>query len=260
VSERSKLLSVMVLTEDSGSDAYDTVRALVKEMFKLLVPGVYTHRIGFKPLEEQDARRAMHANLWKSDNPLDQPNIRLLIRSIVNELLKPDGFVLYHIDGDRPWSEYETSENVREFRARVESPIREAIRFHLQKQRAPSEEHDERMRRLRRLVPCYSIEAWCYQNTGEARRLCEEEGCGQCHPRLEDWARSRASLDEISKPKEALCIQDKYNARLASSGFPAQPVFEAGASFAHAVCELLACDELTALLTRTYAVPEPRSS
>jgi len=248
----------MVLTEDSGSGAYDTVRALVKEMFKLLVPGVQTHRICFKPIEDkdkplakEDARRAMHANLWKSNNPLDQPNIRLLIRSIANELLKPDGFVLYHIDGDRPWSEYETSENVREFRARMASPISNAIRFHLQKQQAPAEEHDERVKRLRMLVPCYSIEAWCYQNTREARRLCEEEGCAQCNPRLAGWEQDRASLDELSKPKEALCFQDKHSERLASSGFPAQPVFDAGASFAHAVDELLDCDELTTLLART---------
>lgn len=48
MSIQTRDLSVMVLTEDSGADAYDTVQALVKEMLKLLVPAVRTHRIDFK--------------------------------------------------------------------------------------------------------------------------------------------------------------------------------------------------------------------
>ncbi|ATB44272.1 hypothetical protein CYFUS_009759 [Cystobacter fuscus] len=241
-------LSVMVLTEDSGAGAYDTVRALVKEMFKLLVPAVWTHRIDFKPLEDESARRAMHANLWKSNNPLDERNRRLLIRSIITELLKPHGFVLYHIDGDKPWSRHESSENVREFLTRMRSPIEAGVRSQL-----PAEV-ETRMKRLRLLVPFYSIEAWLYQHTREAWQLCAEEGCGRCHTQLGDWEKNRASLDEVTQPKETtLCLKDKHNARLASSGFPARQVYEAEASFTGAVDGLLECDELTAALERTCA-------
>lgn len=250
--------SVMVLTEDSGAGAYDTVRALAKEMLKLLVPGVQTHRINFTPLADENARRAMHANLWKSTNPLDQPNIRLLIRSIITELLKPNGFVLYHIDGDRPWSEHESSENEHEFTSRMLPPIEAGVRAHFQRQPNDAATPGERMKRLRLLVPFYSIEAWLYQHTREARRLCEEEGCKQCPVKLIDWENDRASLDEVIRPKEALCFQDKHNAHLAS-GFPAREVYDAGASFARAVDALLECDELTTALERTYAPPEPQS-
>ena len=248
MSGRDKDLSMMVLTEDSGSDAYDTVLALGKEMLKLLVPAVRTNRIDFKPLEEESARRAMHANLWKSNNPLDERNRRLLIRGIITELLKPHGFVLYHIDGDEPWSRHESSENVREFLARVRSPIEAGVRSQL-----PAEV-ETRMKRLRLLVPFYSIEAWLYQHTREARRLCAEEGCGRCHSQLAGWEKNRASLDEVTQPKKTtLCFEDKYNAWLASSGFPAGEVFDAKASFARAVDDLLECEELTAALERTYA-------
>jgi hypothetical protein len=257
VTGRTNLLSVMVLTEDSGDDAYATVHALAKEALKLLVPGVHTHRIDFKPLDDANARRAMHANLWKSTNRLDEPNIRLLIRSIANELLKEAGFVLYHLDGDRPWSDRESSENVREFNRRIREPLKAALNAGLQKQRLPSSAVDERMKRLRMLVPFYSIEAWLYQNTREATHLCATEGCGTCQPKLDTWAQERSSLDEEHQPKEALCLRDKHNARLATSGYPAGEVYEAGASFASAVDSLLECTELTALLERTYAPESP---
>ncbi|HYO55711.1 hypothetical protein [Archangium sp.] len=260
---RAKMLSVMVLTEDSGAGAYDTVQALVKEMLKLLVRGVQTHRIGFTPLENESARRAMHANLWKSDNPRDERDIRLLIRSIINELLKPNGFVLYHLDADCPWSEqtaseagHEASANVREFHSRMCPPIEAGLRQELLKRSHDEKEPEKRMKRFRLLVPFYSIEAWLYQNTREARRLCEEGGCGQCPTKLTEWEKDRASLDDVIKPKEALCFQDKYNAHLASSGFPDREVFDADASFTRSVEGLLECDELTGALERTFALPE----
>ncbi|WP_084736912.1 hypothetical protein [Cystobacter ferrugineus] len=254
MSGHTKTLSVLVLTEDSGADAYDTVRALVKEMLKLLVPAVWTHRIDFKPLEDERARLAMRGTTWQSTNPLDEPARRLLIRSIITEILKPNGFVLYHIDGDVPWSQRKSSANVREFLARMIPPIEAGVRSQL-----PAEA-ETRMKRLRLLVPFYSIEAWLYQHTREATRLCSEEGCGRCHSQLTDWEKNRASLDEVTQPKETtLCLKDKHNARLASSGFPARDVYEAEASFARTVDGLLECDELTAALERTCATSGTRS-
>jgi hypothetical protein len=242
----------MVLTEDSSTDAYDTVLALVKEILKLLVPAVQTHRIDFTPLKDANARQAMHANLWKSTNPRDRSTIVQLVRSIITELLKDDGFVLYHIDGDRPWSAHESSENVSKFQSRMLPPIEAGVRSFLQRHQREGE-HGKRMKRLLLLVPFFSIEAWLYQNTREARRLCDEQGCRQCAPKLSTWEQDRASLDEVPHPKEALCLRDRHNAHLASSSFPAQQVLDANASFARTVEALLACDALTSALQRTYA-------
>jgi hypothetical protein len=133
-------------------------------------------------------------------------------------------------------------------------PIREGLREALKKNRTEGE-HAERLARLRLLVPFYSIEAWLYQNTREAARLCDEDGCKQCKPTLEAWARERASLDNVSRPKEKLCLRDKYNTRLAAAGFPADEVFAADASFTKAVTELLDCAELMSALERTFAPP-----
>jgi hypothetical protein len=246
----------MVLTEDSGASAHDTVHALVKEMLKLLVPEVQTHRVDFKPLEDESARRAMQANKWKSRNRLDERDIRQLIRSIINELLKDESFVLYHIDGDCRWSERESSENIREFKDRMLPHIEAGVRTRLPKldDVRALEEH---MRRFRLLVPFFSIEAWLYQNTAEATRLCAAEGCGECQLKLAAWKQDRASLDEVPHPKRELCFQARHNAHLATTSFPAREVFEAQTSFAHAVEHLLECDALTSALQRTYAPSEP---
>jgi len=254
MSTLTKRISIMVLTEDSGYDAYDTVLTLVKEMLKLLVPDVHTHRIHFTPLKEENARRAMRGTDWKSTKALLQPSIKLLIRSIITELLKDDGFVLYHIDGDCPWSEQASSENVSTFQKCMSQPIEAGVLEHLQKNQRAGE-FEERMKRFRLLVPFYSIEAWLYQNTREAQHLCTEQGCGRCLEKVATWEQARASLDEVLRPKEELCLRSKHNAHLASSGFPTREVFDANASFTSAVMNLLDCKSLTSALERTYTVP-----
>lgn len=245
------LMSVLVLTEDSGSSAYDTVHALAKQMLKLLVPSVQMHRIRFSPLEDAQARQAMHANLWKSRNTLDERARRQLVRSIITKLLEDSGFVFYHIDGDCLWSEHQSSENIREFERLMLQSIQAGLRDGLRKRGYPDSELQERLQRLRLLIPYYSIEAWLYQNTREARALC---GCNRCALEFIDrWEQDRASLDEELRPKEKLCFQDKHNAHLAKVGFPAEAVFKAGASFHHTALHLLECDRLTSDLQKTMS-------
>jgi hypothetical protein len=244
----------MVLTEDSGSGAYDTVLALVKEMFKQIDPYLQSQRIGFTPLADAVARRAMHGNLWKSTKPLNEPHKRLLVRSIINELLKEEGFVLYHIDGDCPWSAFGSSVNAQQFREAMLPPVQAGLMSRL-----GGEASEQRMARFLLLVPCYSIEAWLFQNTREAKRLCATEGCGTCLPQLTDWEENRASLDEVSQPKEALCLRDKYNAQLATSSYPAKEAFAANASFAATIMSLLECEPLTTALAKTHDMSGPAS-
>lgn len=250
MSATSKCLSVMVLTEDSGSDAYDTVLSLVKEMFKQIDPYVQARHIGFTPLADAKARRAMHGNLWKSTNPMDEPNKRLLIRSIINELLKEEGFVLYHIDGDCSWSAVDSSINAQQFRKDMIPPVKAGLASKL-----GSEAGEKRMARFHLLVPCYSIEAWLFQNTREAKQLCATVGCKSCLPKIVDWENNRASIDEVDQPKQALCLRDKYNAHLASAGYPAKEALDANASFAGTVMRLLECEPLTTALAKTHALP-----
>lgn len=109
-------LSLVILTEDSGKDGRATVEALAKRMLQLVVPGYGSHRVHIVPRDPRE-EEAMRGNVWKTDgkNPQEYERRVRLLRYIVRQLSLPDTFVLFHIDGDRPWSERHTSENVEKF-------------------------------------------------------------------------------------------------------------------------------------------------
>ncbi len=125
------------------------------------------------------------------------------------------------------------------------------VRAALERNRLP-DQVPARMARLRRLTPFYSVEAWLYQNTVEARRLCEAS-CGRHVGRIQGWEAARGEIDEIERPKEALCIGASHNCALATRGFPADAAFAVEKSYTAAVEHLLACAELGDALARTCA-------
>jgi hypothetical protein len=250
----SPCLSILILTEDSAADAHETITALVKKMLQLLVPGCQTHRVDFEP-QGENAARAMHGNRWKSRNPRDRQKIVDLRQSIATKLVEGTehvpGFVMFHIDGDRRWAEQSSSENVTRFEEFVRTYVEPIVSTALARQ-GRAEEIPARMARLRRLTPFYSVEAWLYQNTGEARRLCETS-CGRHVQQIEAWEAAREELDEIEKPKESLCIAAEHNRTLATLGFPAAAVFAVEKSYTATVLHLLDCPDLCTALARTYA-------
>lgn len=252
--EPSCCLTVLVLTEDSGEQAHATWELLLKKTFALLVSGVQTHRLKIDPQGERE-RAVTRGNLWKSTRPADQRKIVDLRRTIATRILEdsPPGFVVFHVDGDRRWSERDGAENPRRFEEIIRAPVAAIVREHLVAEGRP-EDLEERLRRLVLLVPYYEIETWLYQNIEEARRRC----CGAAEhlERLDRWAANRASLDEEIRPKKVAlpCLEDRYNEALAR-GFNAQVVFAAEASYHAAVLQLLEhAPELGRALERTTQV------
>lgn len=119
-------LSIVILTEDRHGHA--TIEALARRMFDLVVPGFGRDRVDFLPREPRD-EEAMPGNAWKTDgkNPVEhQKKIRLL-RYMARKLSEPDTFVLFHIDGDRPWSERDTSENTAKFAQLVQISLPQVV-------------------------------------------------------------------------------------------------------------------------------------
>lgn len=103
------------------------------------------------------------------------------------------------------------------------------------------------------MMPYYTIEAWLYQNTDVAIRLCQERYQGRDVQKFQEWQRDRARLDEEKKEGLAVCLEKRHNLDLASSGYPAHEVHGAHASF-HAVVEALrASAPLRAALSETDA-------
>jgi hypothetical protein len=168
-------------------------------------------------------------------------------------------FVFFHFDGDHTWQNRHLTEDgkVADLKEFIQRRVTPALDRALHKQREADPDVDvdagrtAALLRLRRLTPFYSIEAWLFQNTVEARRLCLLT-CGKHVDELQEWEADRGKLDELAKPKDALpCIATQDHVALASSGFPARDVYAVGKSYAAAVGNLRRCSDLRAALART---------
>ncbi|WP_147442664.1 hypothetical protein [Corallococcus interemptor] len=222
-------------------------------------------RLSFEPVRSAEALRALHANVWKSEKARDRRHQVELVRTLATQLLRDHGWAFFHFDGDRPWSERSSSENVAKFSQLIEAKVYTLIveQFSTRATRAatPVAQQEveaqarQRMNRLKRIVPFYSIEAWLFQNTRVAIRLCERHYGGRDADQFQRWEQERHTLDEVRKPKEQVCLGAKHNSALASEAFPARDVHAAGCSFASVVDKLCQDEELRKALQQTYDFP-----
>ena len=241
-------LRVLVLTEDSGAQAHQTLVQVLKKAYKLVDADVQTHRIAFEPANE-DQRRAMRANLWKSAAPRDHRARVDLVRSIATVLGMdgPPGFVAFHFDADQPWSQRASSENIEKFERLIAARVDQSLSANGLRT-SPA--------RIHRIVPNVCMESWLFQATDVGAGLCRGAGCGKHVALFSGWAADRRALDEVRDPKAAVaCLADRHNAEHAAA-FPAAVVAKAQPSFAHVVAALQADARLVAALRETSAVDE----
>lgn len=170
----------------------------------------------------------------------------------------PNSFVLFHIDGDRPWRERHTSENTEKFqkfratlpqvadRGRANNP-RPSVNVGAHNE-SPPELHLEH---LLLICPFRSVEAWLYQNIRVALDLCTREHKGAHVAKLQGWEEQRAELDELPAPEKALCLGKMFNLELATRGFPARAAYDVKKSFAESVDRLRDCAALVEALVLT---------
>jgi hypothetical protein len=261
VSRPGPCLSVLLLTEDKGG--FKTLHQMVKELLKQVDEHVRTHekKITFEPVRSREVLEVVQANNWKSKGARYLRSRVDLITLIAIQLELPHGWVFFHFDGDRRWSARDSSENRQKFEELIRGPVRLKIQERVVERKrelaSRTEEvkryAEERMSRLKMVVPFYSMEAWLFQNTREAIRLCEERYGGRDIGRFQAWAEDRTALDEVPRPKEAVCLGAIHNLELATQGFPAREVRAAGSSFAAVVEALTEDSELREALARTYA-------
>ncbi len=236
-------VSVLVLTEDSGTDASAVVQAVTRRLVAQADGGCQTQLLSMEPLLDEIATQALRANFWKSASRLHHRAIVTLREAIATKLLEENGFVVFHVDADRKWSESASSENARKFELLIRERVAALIDASLT--RGPARRtRDEAMARLLVLLPHYSIESWLYQNTREAVALCKKHHGGRDAALFESWAANRTLLDEVDRPKELTCLREKHNLALAKNHFPAREVASASPSFACAVETVRTCDPL----------------
>lgn len=253
-------LSLVILTEDSGKDGRGTIEALVRKMLDLVVPGCRVHdRVAFLPAVAEE-EEAMRGNVWKTDgkNPREHEKRVRLLRYIARHLSQPDTFVIFHIDGDKPWSRRAESENVAKFELRVRSLLPQVVasgRTSTQKARRAAEIETPQptlhLEHLLLLCPFRSIEAWLYQNVRRGIEICQREHRGQHVGALAAWETKRHELDELEYPDREVCLGKSHNLALAFPGFPAKDVYDVGKSFTDSVERMKQCTALRAALAST---------
>lgn len=241
----SRIGSFLVLSEDGAQNAHETTVAVVRRMLQLIVPECQTHRIGFEPKDEQ-AQRAVQGTGWKQKRP--SPEFITALRTIATKLGRADGFVFFHFDGDRTWSTRHTSENASKWKSQVIDRVRQLL---LTRPSTTPEEIESMLARLLPIVPFYSIEAWLYQNTDVAIRICREKYQGRDIGKFERWKHDRTLLDDVHQPKEQTCLKGAHNVECARQGFPAEEVRTAARSYAETVQLLQECEALKAVLRST---------
>jgi hypothetical protein len=166
-------------------------------------------------------------NNWRSRKAQNEPAVVLLRKTIADHLCIGGGLVLFHFDGDEPWSKRADSSTLGQFEDRILRPVMSILAS-----RGMSE--DDVRSRFRTIVPYYSLESWLFRNTARAREICTNRCARSTHAlheivwrKIDDEA---SYLDEITKPKEHFCLGDRFNAELAER-FPWDSALASRTSF-----------------------------
>jgi hypothetical protein len=234
----------LIVTEDGASDAHRVIEALFRAMCRLMIQGFADQRLGrhcFAPADE-NLRRAISGNKWKSTSVRDQGHITDLAQHIAAHLVQPDAFVLLHFDGDRPYGQRAFSESVLKFQecllAKVEAVLANtwASRTRSTVARRPlgPDEVAAALGRLLCLTPYYCIEAWTYYNTRKLREICRAHE----HALIERWEQDPGATEELECPWRMISAAKEHNLPLVERGFPGRVALEAGRSFADTVRQL----------------------
>jgi hypothetical protein len=234
--------SFLVLSEDGSHDAVPSLVALTKRMCQLVVPALRTHLLRFEPPEPR-LRRSLTANKWKSQSAADQFLRTELVRTIATHLLRPDGFVIFHFDGDTPYRDRAASTNAAQFGPQIVTRVTQLLRG-----QRPDDEAARLVQKLIAYVPHYCVEAWTYYNLPVLEELCRAQSGGRDDPVLATWKAAPAEIEEVEQPWRLVSAGKAHNRTLAERAYPADVALDAGKSFHATVFALLDNSQLVAAL------------
>jgi hypothetical protein len=228
----------LVLSEDGSDSAVETVAALTRSLCRQAVPTFDSARLRFTPPTESH-RRTLTANRWKSAQVEDQAGIIDLVELITAQLNVPNGFVIFHFDGDRPYVQHHDAENPKKFEAQIISKVRLRLQQPRQaslalKPTPAAAPPIDPLTKLLVLTPYYNVEAWTYYNTRVLRTLCRPDEVET----VDTWGRDPSMLEEIEKIGTRISPGKAHNSTLAQQSFPGALANNVGKSFADTVRKL----------------------
>lgn len=238
-----------MLTEDSGNHSHATWTALLKQMCRIVDGSCDTGPETFvvEP-PEQSVSKVMSGTGWREK--ASHPRMVEFWRTIAEQLAS-EKVVVFHVDGEVPWSKRKDSANV----AGVEQIARRRLRDTLEDVLEYSpEEIAARMQLFVPVHPFREIEGWLFHNFDELRRICARRRLPvpAC---VEQWETQveTLELEEEERPKERMPFKAEHNRDLAENAFPAEMLYLLGSSFHEAVEALRRCAPLRHALKSTYA-------
>lgn len=250
------VISALIITEDSARNAASCVESIAKRMFQLLDSRVATHRIEFQPGQEEC--RAAKGNMFRGagakgtsrhgNSKATRDMSRAIASKVMEEGVLP--LVLWHIDGDAPWSERSKSRIYADFAAIAAGVRNYLVHGGPRASGISAEEADEKLKRVCLFAPYYSIEAWTFQNLTKLATLSSNANF-QRH--VKRWKADRALIEEEPKIKDLAPFGSKHNAELASQSFPSAEVYEVGKSYTTTVDSLRVVPGLDEALRITYS-------
>ncbi len=241
-------ISALLLTEDGSKFAVETLGNVCAKIFDFIVPQCSIAHVRFHPISANE-RDAMTANRWRSTNPRDYSRLLSLCESIATQLLRADGFVFFHFDGDVIWDTH--SATLTKYEDRVVRRVREIVRGKLQKPDGAdcSLAVDSTMGKLIHVVPYYSIESWLFANTQTLRERCIPSV--EVEARIQAWQLDLAQLDGVTKPKDLARIDTAHYPELATK-LPTERLIELETSFCATVLRTGRCAPLVVRLRHAW--------
>lgn len=275
-------LTVVVHPEDRSPRAPEIWKHLLRRLARVVDPACDT-RPARLSIEDPGAGGGVRGSRLLQREP-DPALVRALATA-----LRGGKVVVLHVDGDTSWSrraESKTEQLLRErLIAAITMTLRDTINRTLRDRpredqtsgpptphrirgrprpaaAAPPPDLAERVDALVGedlaglvvLVPHYAVEAWLYQATERAAELCRTLHEGRHVGQFETWRRERATLDEVDRLPDVVCLGREHNEVLAQAltNDDVRQVVAAGTSMAAAVERLRGCPRFVTGLGRTY--------
>jgi hypothetical protein len=257
-------LRLLVLTEDTGKQGWQTARCIVRKLLQTIEPtaplwsDVSDAHEWIDPKSER-AFAAIGANMWRCAKREHVEPERALRRATATRLLEHDlidgirlpvGFVFFHHDGDAPWSSHPACTTCRQFRAfltRLEQLVRAQVESTRDKYEGVDAAVADALSRLFAMEPHWSMEAWLYARSARAAEICREQHGGKHHGEKALWTLEHAAVEECCRPKDACCLHDAFNLELARR-FDAREAGEKSPSFGAFAAGVRASEGLGAAL------------
>ena len=222
---------LVVYTEDSGKGGAVVVQALVE---RLLFHLAKIHEIPQVDTAQGQPAAAAHAFNWKERSARGEAARRALVRDLVTRFSEGT-FVVFHYDGDVPWSDAPTTSKHDVEVAALFEEVRRNIRTEAGSEPLP-------------FVPHYSIEAWLYLHEKVVAKLVFDKKAAQAtEPWMTANRRPETGFDHVFKPKDACPLGDAFNDELARS-YPVPRCMEQSPSLRRTVDAWAARADLRALL------------